>query len=197
MSAGGVRFPPGVRLEPSEPCVRCSSDHQDYNEGQSQIGGRLDIIVTPVGWVRSPEKGKREDYWGEVVSEIVLDSGRFSPAALEGLAEFSHIEVLFHLDRVQVSQVETGRRHPRGHVGWPEVGIFAQRAKSRPNRIAASICRVLSVQGLTITVQGLDALDGSPVLDIKPVMAEFLPDRKQIRQPEWACQLMKEYFSSR
>ena len=63
------------------------------------------------------------------------------------------------------------------------VGIFAQRAKSRPNRIAATICRLLSVQGVTLIVQGLDALDGSPVLDIKPVFAEFVPNVFDVLQP--------------
>jgi tRNA (Thr-GGU) A37 N-methylase len=97
---------------------------------------------------------------------------------------------------VKDSSVISGRRHPRGNVKWPQVAIFAQRAKSRPNRIAATICRLLSVQGLTLMVQGLDALDGSPVLDIKPVFSEFVPDRSAIRQPEWSHEMMKEYFAS-
>ena len=76
--------------------------------------------------------------------------------------------------------------------GWN----FCSRAKSRPNRIAATICRLLSVQGLTLTMQGLDALDGSPILDIKPVFAEFLPERASIQQPEWSHELMMKYFAS-
>ena len=156
----------------------------------------MDILLSPIGYVRSDENGPREDYWGDVVSEIVLDRDTFLPEALDGLSEFSHVEVLFHLHGVKESSVISGRRHPRGNVKWPEVGIFAQRAKSRPNRIAATICRLLSVQGLTLKVQGLDALDGSPVLDIKPVFAEFVPDRSAIRQPEWSHEMMKEYFAS-
>jgi len=85
---------------------------------------------------------------------------------------------------------------PRGNANWPEVGIFAQRAKARPNRIAATICRLLSVQDLTLTVQGLDALDGSPVLDIKPVFAEFVPDRAAVRQPKWSHEMMAKYSAS-
>ena len=99
----------------------------------------MDILLSPIGWVRSSVKDPREDYWGEVVSEIVLDRDSFSPEALDGLSEFSHVEVLFHLHGVDESSVITGRRHPRGNVQWPEVGIFAQRAKRRPNRIAATI----------------------------------------------------------
>lgn len=156
----------------------------------------MDILLSPIGWVRSSEKGLREDGWGEVVSEIVLDRDTFSPVALDGLSEFSHVEVLFHLHGVSANSVVAGRRHPRGNVQWPDVGIFAQRAKSRPNRIAATICRLLSIQDLTLKVQGLDALDGSPVLDIKPVFAEFVPERASIRQPEWSHEMMAKYFAS-
>jgi tRNA (adenine37-N6)-methyltransferase len=161
---------------------------------------RMDIILRPVGWVHSSEsisaKGAREDFWGDVVSEIRLDESRFAPDALEGLAEFSHVEVLFYLHGVSESSVVSGLRHPRGNPKWPQVGIFAQRGKSRPNRIAASVCRLLSVQGLSLKLQGLDALDGSPVLDIKPVFVEFTPERASIRQPVWARELMVDYFAS-
>jgi tRNA (Thr-GGU) A37 N-methylase len=120
----------------------------------------------------------------------------FAPESLTGLADFSHIEVLFHRHGVEEREIASGLRHPRGNANWPQIGIFAQRAKVRPNRIAATICRLLSVDELTLTVQGLDALDGSPVLDIKPVFAEFVPDHASIRQPEWSHALMKEYFAS-
>ncbi|MFZ0859132.1 MAG: SAM-dependent methyltransferase [Candidatus Sulfotelmatobacter sp.] len=156
----------------------------------------MNILLSPIGWVRSSQNDPREDYWGDVVSEITLDRQTYEPDALDGLSEFSHVEVLFHLHGVDQSSVINGRRHPRGNVEWSEVGIFAQRAKRRPNRIAATICRLLSVQGLTLTVQGLDALDGSPVLDIKPVFAEFVPDRSGIRQPEWSHEMMAKYFAS-
>ena len=135
----------------------------------------MDILLSPIGWVRSDENGPREDYWGEVVSEIVLDRDTFLPEALDGLSEFSHVEVLFHLHGVKDSSVISGRRHPRGNVKWPEVGIFAQRAKSRPNRIAATICRLLSVEGLTLMVQGLDALDRSPSWTLSPCLLSSFP----------------------
>jgi tRNA-Thr(GGU) m(6)t(6)A37 methyltransferase TsaA len=160
----------------------------------------MDIVLHPVGWVHSSEhisaKGSREDFWGDVVSEIRLDESRFASDALEGLAEFSHVEVLFYLHGVSEAAVVSGRRHPRGNPKWPQVGIFAQRGKARPNRIAATVCRLLSVQGLSLKVQGLDAFDGSPVLDIKPVFVEFTPDRAAIRQPAWAHEMMADYFAS-
>ena len=77
---------------------------------------------------------------------------------------------------------------------WPKVGIFAQRGRKRPNRIGATICELLSVDGVSIRVRGLDAFDGSPVLDIKPVMTEFLPEKDSVRQPQWSRELMSTYF---
>lgn len=155
----------------------------------------MNITLQPVGWVRSAEKGPREDNWGAIVSEIHLDKTRFAPEALQGLPDFSHLEVLFYFHGVSEDSIVTGLRHPRGNPSWPKTGIFAQRGKNRPNRIGATICRLLAVEGTTLKVEGLDALDGSPVLDIKPVLQEFLPDRKSIRQPQWAQELMAEYFS--
>ncbi len=156
----------------------------------------MDIVLHPVGWVHSSEKGSREDFWGDVVSEIRLDESTFASDALDGLAEFSHVEVLFYLHGVSEASVVSGRRHPRSNPEWPEVGIFAQRGKARPNRIAATVCRLLSVEGLTLKVQGLDAFDGSPVLDIKPVFVEFTPERAAIRQPRWSHELMADYFAT-
>ena len=71
---------------------------------------------------------------------------------------------------------------------------MAQRAKARPNRIAATICELLDVNGTKLTVRGLDAFDGSPILDIKPVFAEFIPDKQHIRQPTWSHEMMARYF---
>jgi tRNA-Thr(GGU) m(6)t(6)A37 methyltransferase TsaA len=154
----------------------------------------MEIVLTLIGVVHSGEVGRREDDWGEVVSEIRLDPNVFSAESLDGLAEFSHVEVLFHFHNVNESSVVKGKRHPRGNAEWPLVGIFAQRGKNRPNRIGATICRLLSVDGLKLKVQGLDAFNGSPVLDIKPVMSEFVPDRAAIRQPKWSHELMSKYF---
>ena len=98
-------------------------------------------------------------------------------------------------DRVDPADVESGARHPRGNEAWPRVGIFAQRAKDRPNRIGVSVCRLLGVEGLDVRVAGLDAVDGTPVLDLKPVMEEFAP-RGEVRQPDWARELMAGYWIS-
>ena len=133
-----------------------------------------------------------DDSWDREVAEIVL-APRFGPDALAGLSDFSHLEVIFHFDQVPESEISTGARHPRGRTDWPLVGIFAQRGRNRPNRIGVSICRLLSVEGTRLKVRGLDAVDGTPVLDIKPVMAAFLP-RGEIREPVWVSELMKDYW---
>ncbi|MCB1741566.1 MAG: SAM-dependent methyltransferase, partial [Gammaproteobacteria bacterium] len=76
---------------------------------------------------------------------------------------------------------------------WPKVGIFAQRGKARPNRIGVSVCRLRGVEGGRISVQGLDAIDGTPVLDVKPYMTGFAP-RGEVLEPEWAVEIMREYW---
>jgi tRNA-Thr(GGU) m(6)t(6)A37 methyltransferase TsaA len=153
------------------------------------------ITLRPIGVVRSPITGDKEDFWGDVQSTIELDSERFGPEALRGLEDHSHVEVIFHFHKFGEDSVTMGTRHPRGNPDWPEVGIFAQRAKARPNRIGATICRVMRVDGLKLTVSGLDAFDGTPVLDIKPVLAEFLPEKSEVRQAAWSRELMRNYFA--
>lgn len=153
------------------------------------------IAMTPIGTVRSKVGAEKEDFWGDSESTIELDPAAFTPEALAGLSEFSHIEVLFHLHNFPEERIVTCQRHPRENPHWPRVGIFAQRGKARPNRMGATICRFLGMEGLRVQVSGLDAFEGTPVLDIKPVMAEFVPERSEIRQPAWSRQLMASYFA--
>jgi tRNA (adenine37-N6)-methyltransferase len=150
------------------------------------------ILITPVGYVKAGRSEAADDAWDTVPARIELDGGQFTPEALAGLADFSHVEVIFHFHATG-ARPETGARHPRGNTQWPKVGIFAQRGKDRPNRIGATICRVLSVHGTTLEVAGLDAIDGTPVIDIKPVMRGFLP-RGTVREPAWATELMDGYW---
>ncbi len=154
-----------------------------------------DIHLTPVGVVRSTRAEVMDDDWDRETVHIELDPSRFSDEALMGLGDFSHVEVIFHMDQVDPAKIETGARHPRNNAAWPKVGIFAQRGKNRPNRIGTTFCRVLKVDGRRLYVGGLDAVDGTPVLDIKPWVAEFAP-RGPITQPVWITELMKGYWSS-
>jgi len=149
--------------------------------------------LRPVAWVRASRSDAIDDDWDSVSSAVELDATQFSPESLVGIEEFSHIEIIFTFDQVDESEVEAGARHPRGNSAWPRVGIFAQRAKGRPNRLGSTTCALVAVEGLTLRVVGLDALDGTPVLDIKPYMTEFGP-RGAVRQPDWSHELMRGYW---
>jgi tRNA (Thr-GGU) A37 N-methylase len=151
------------------------------------------ITLHPIGTVRSARNEPIDDGWDTIATRIELDPAQFQPDATAGLGDFSHIEVVYHFDRVGDDEINTGARHPRGRKDWPLVGILAQRGKGRPNRIGVTVCKLLSVDGLTVRVQGLDAIDGTPVVDVKPVMKGFLP-RGEIKEPEWAGELMKGYW---
>src|ERR1700733_65722 len=94
----------------------------------------------PIGVVRSPRGTLEDDNWGAVGSTIELDATRLTTDSVLGLDQFSHLEVIYFLNRVRENDVETGARHPRNRTDWPRVGILAQRAKRRPNRIGVSRC---------------------------------------------------------
>jgi tRNA-Thr(GGU) m(6)t(6)A37 methyltransferase TsaA len=146
----------------------------------------------PVAHVRGGRAEPEDDAWGGVVARIELDAARFGAEALAGIDAFSHLEVVYVFHRVPEDEVQEGARHPRGNTEWPRVGIFAQRGKGRPNRLGVSRCRLLGVEGTVLAVQGLDAIDGTPVLDIKPWCAEFAPIGP-VRQPRWITELMAHY----
>jgi tRNA-Thr(GGU) m(6)t(6)A37 methyltransferase TsaA len=150
------------------------------------------ITVEPIGVVVGGRADPVDDDWGAVEATIAVDE-RFDASSLDGLADFSHLEVVYCFHLVEPSSITTERRHPRGNSHWPEVGIFAQRAKGRPNRIGVTVCDLLGVEGRDVHVRGLDAIDGTPVLDIKPYLREFAP-RGEVREPEWAAELMRDYW---
>jgi len=149
--------------------------------------------VEAIGIVEASRLSPEDDFWGNEESCIVLN-GMFTAEALQGITDFSHAEVLYLFHQVQRARVILGARHPRNNMNWPAVGIFAQRAKNRPNRIGSTICRIVRVQGTRLFVSELDAINGTPVLDIKPVMIEFLP-REPVQQPTWSRELMRDYWS--
>ena len=150
------------------------------------------INLSPIAYVKNIRAEIQDDHWGDVVSIIELDSA-FSEEALFQIESFSHAEIVFYFHRVDENKIETGARHPRNNQSWPKVGIFAQRGKNRPNRLGVTTVKILKREGRQLFVQGLDAIDGTPVLDIKPFIKEFLP-REEIRQPVWATELMKNYW---
>jgi tRNA-Thr(GGU) m(6)t(6)A37 methyltransferase TsaA len=151
------------------------------------------IVLQTIGVVRSTRKIVLDDNWDAEAARIELDAGRFGPEALAGLDAFSHVEVLFWMNRVDPARIETGARHPRNNPDWPLVGIFAQRGKNRPNQIGTTICRIRAVEGTVVHVEGLDAVDGTPVVDLKPWVSAFGP-RGEVREPTWIGELMRGYW---
>ncbi|MEY2425159.1 MAG: tRNA (adenine37-N6)-methyltransferase [Actinomycetota bacterium] len=151
------------------------------------------IEINPIGYVRGGRTEPIDDDWGSVIATIELDASQFGPDVLAGLADFSHVDVVYVFHLVEDEKIETAARHPRGREDWPRVGIFAQRAKGRPNRIGVTTCEIVNVDGLAITVRGLDAIDGTPVIDLKPYMSDFAP-RSEVREPAWAKELMAGYW---
>ncbi|WP_395365684.1 SAM-dependent methyltransferase [Streptomyces sp. YH02] len=160
--------------------------------------GRSDLSVSvvtsrPIASVVHCRDELRERDWGREVAVIRLDGSRFGPESLSGLEQFSHLEVVFFFDRVPEQDIDWRARRVPGHEDEPTVGIFAQRSRRRPNRLGVSRCRLVAVDGLDVHVTGLDAVTGTPVLDIKPWVQEFGP-LGDVRQPEWASELMRGYY---
>ncbi len=148
------------------------------------------LTLTAIGIVHSTRAVPDDDGWDAIATSVELDAS-FGADALSGLDEFSHVEIIYVMDRVQ--KIEVGARHPRGNPDWPKVGIFAQRAKDRPNRLGVTVCRLDRVDGKTLHLTGLDAIDGTPVVDIKPWVREFAA-RGEVRQPQWVGELMANYW---
>lgn len=152
----------------------------------------MNITLKSIGMTHSSRKEMVDDNWDQEDSFIELND-EFSNEALWGLGDFSHVEVVFFMNKVDPSKIEMSARHPRNNPDWPKVGIFSQRGKNRPNPIGLTICEVLKIDGKKLFLKGLDAIDGTPILDIKPVMKEFLP-RSELKQPLWSKDLMNEYW---
>lgn len=153
----------------------------------------MNFTLTPIGHVRTTRADPIDDNWDDETTRIELDTSRFTADALLSLDSFSHVEVIYWFHHAEAATPTLGARHPRGRKDWPLVGIFAQRGKNRPNRIGLTICKVLKVEGTTVHVSGLDAIDGTPVLDLKPWMSGFAP-RGEIREPDWSQELMASYW---
>jgi tRNA-Thr(GGU) m(6)t(6)A37 methyltransferase TsaA len=137
----------------------------------------------PIGQVRSPVKVRRLESFREVESEIVIR--RDLVEALEGLDGFSHLEVIYYMHLRQAGEGWETRVRPMGFTQLPEVGLFATRSPRRPNRLGLTLCRLLEVRGDVVRVRGLDALDGSPVLDIKAAWKDRCLEPAEMKFPGW------------
>jgi len=151
----------------------------------------MSVHLEPIGRVHSTATDTTcDENWGAVVAEIELDAPL--AAGLRGLEAFSHALVVFLMDHEFVAERDLVRR-PRGRADMPELGIFAQRGKQRPNPLGVTAVEIVRVAGRVLTVRGLDAIDGTPVLDVKPYVPAF-DRRSDARVPEWIERLMRGYF---
>ena len=151
------------------------------------------ILMEPIAWVHNQRAEVRDGEWGEVVSRVRL-ADDLPEAALKGLEDFSHVNVVYWFHKIDPKKAVSYERHPRNKTHWPKVGVLAQRCKNRPNRLGLTVARILRREGRDLWVAGLDAVNGTPVLDLKPVMSEFLP-QESVTQPSWASELMESYWS--
>ncbi len=153
------------------------------------------ISVRPVAQVVGGRAEPTDDYWGGAQSIIRIDGDMFDASSTAGLEEFSHLEVVFFFHRTDQADLHPGARRPRDNPEWPEVGIFGHRNMRRLNWLGVSRCRLVKVDGLDLHVEELDAIDGTPVLDIKPWFSEFGP-RGEVRQAQWVSDMLGDYFAN-
>jgi tRNA-Thr(GGU) m(6)t(6)A37 methyltransferase TsaA len=151
----------------------------------------MELKFKSIGTVRNSRKTPTDDHWEEVISEIEL-SDDIPTEAFDGISGFSHLEIIYCFDKVKSNEIVFSSR-PRGNPDFPVVGIFGQRKKDRPNAIGLCTVEFLEHSARKIKVKYLDAIDGTPVLDIKPVFKEFQLKGK-IVQPKWVSELMKNYW---
>ncbi|MBI4298011.1 MAG: tRNA (N6-threonylcarbamoyladenosine(37)-N6)-methyltransferase TrmO [Chloroflexi bacterium] len=149
----------------------------------------MKLDVRPVGWVRNRIEGPKHEGWQEVVSEIEVEPELAE--CLEGIEGFSHIQVLFWFHKLSAKERAMRKFHPRDREDLPIVGSFATRSQRRPNPIGLTTARLLERNGNVLRVQGLDALDGTPVLDIKPY-SRGLDEAEEVRVPEWVERFWEE-----
>ena len=154
----------------------------------------MKIEIEPVALVKNHRTELKDDFWGDVITEIEL-LPHIPSEALNGIDTFSHLEIIYHFNKVPDNTI-VFHGHPRGNKNWPDVGIFAQRKKDRPNKLGLTIVELIEKRERSILVKNFDAVDGTPIIDIKPVMNEFLPVTP-VHQPDWSVELMQDYWKSK
>jgi tRNA (Thr-GGU) A37 N-methylase len=148
--------------------------------------------VRAIAYIRNERSEALDDNWDDVVSTVEL-AHDVPSESLQGLADFSHVEIVFFADWAEDVPPGPWHRRPRGNEEWPDVGVFAQRNKDRPNRILLTTVAIDEIGERSFTVRGLDGIDGTPVLDIKPVFRWSVP-RGELRVAPWSEALGKDYF---
>ncbi len=151
----------------------------------------MEIQLQSIAVVVNGRHDTRDAGWADVESALVM-TPEYRPG-LQGLEQFSHALVVFHMHRDPDGERPTLVRRPRGRADMPLLGVFAQRGRMRPNPIGVTTVAVVRVEADRVVVRGLDAIDGTPVLDVKPYVPAF--DRVEApRVPDWMTLLMRGYF---
>ncbi|GAA1184652.1 tRNA (Thr-GGU) A37 N-methylase [Kitasatospora gansuensis] len=158
------------------------------------MADRETFEVEALGHVVGGRIEPTDDFWGGTQAIIRLDGSLFPTDATKGLEDFSHLEVVFRFHLTDPTDLNLGARRPRDNPDWPEVGIFGHRNMRRLNWLGVSRCRLLKVDGLDLHVEDLDAVDGTPVLDVKPWFGEMGPRGEQ-HQAEWTTVMLRDYFA--
>lgn len=143
---------------------------------------REPVLLRPIGVVRNGER-QRYEGWEHIRSDLIFRDDLLD--ALDGIEGFSHVLVVFYLHEVPEEERTTGRIHPRGDVDIPERGVLATRSQRRPNGIGVSVVPLLRRRHNILRVQGLDAINGTPILDIKPYVPHY-DSVSDARLPDWA-----------
>lgn len=151
----------------------------------------MQIILNEIAKVHNTVKEKKDISWGNDVSSIVLENKYIG--GLKGIEDFSHAIIIYYLDKANFSIENHLQRHPQNREDMPLIGIFSQRGKDRPNRIGITTVEIVSVHNDKLVVKGLDAIDGTAVLDIKPYYPVYDCKSNAI-VPDWVNILMKQYF---
>ncbi|MEY9956735.1 TrmO family methyltransferase [Streptacidiphilus sp. MAP5-52] len=145
-----------------------------------------------IGHVINDRPEVSDDYWGGITS-IIRINDEYPESTLAGLDEFSHLEVIFKFHLASPADVHLGARSPRNDPRWAPTGTFAHRNHRRPGQLGVAHPRILAVQGRDIRVADLDAVHGTPVLDIAPYFVEFGP-QGDLRQPDWPGEMLGNYW---
>ncbi|MDA3899930.1 MAG: tRNA (N6-threonylcarbamoyladenosine(37)-N6)-methyltransferase TrmO [Spirochaetes bacterium] len=150
-----------------------------------------EIKLHAIGEVSSPIITRRDENWGEVISKIVLiEEYKYS---LLGIEDFSHAIIVTYLHEAKYDRNKHLQRRPRNLDSMPLLGIFSQRGKNRPNPIGITAVKIVSAGEDFLEVKGLDAINGTPILDIKPYYPQYDMIKNSII-PDWVNHLMENYF---
>ena len=134
----------------------------------------MEISLKPIAIIKNNRDELIDDNWGAIESQIILDDS-IPEHVFNGLEDFSFLEIIFNFHKVYQSKISLDLRHPRVYKDWPKLGLYSQRHKDQPNRLGLTVAELIKRDGRILTVKNLDAINGTPVLDIKPIIKGFLP----------------------